>query len=92
MPPYILKLKTDVPVMVIRDVLHPQLDNGTIFVVRRVTRRVTYVSKVGLSSEPTDTHMLHRIDIQFQLSDVKVTRSQFPLRLALNAIVHKTRG
>ena len=91
-PPHILELKIGVPVMVIRNVLHPYLVNGAMFVLKSFKRNVLCISTVRTDSTPPQTFPLHRIDFQFDFPDFKVTRRQFPIRLAFSATVHKAQG
>ena len=74
MPLRILELKVADPVMISRNMLHPHLANGKMYVFKCVTPRTLFLSKAlegGLSSE---AFVLHRIDFQFKFSDVKVLR------------------
>ena len=77
--------------MVIRNILHPHLVNGKMFVVKKFTRKVLVIT-IRLDDGTNLTKMIHRIDFQFDVSDFQVTRKQFPVRLAFNAAVHKSKG
>ena len=92
-PPYILELKIGVPVMVIRNVLHPHLVNGAMFFLKSFKRNVPCISTVPTDNTPPQTFLLHRIDFQFDFRDFKFTRRQFPIRwpLALPCTRNKDR-
>ena len=77
-PPHILELKIGVPVMVIRNVLHPHLVNGAMFVLKSFKRNVLSIATVPTDNTPPQTFLLHRIDFQFDFRDFKVTRQPVP--------------
>ena len=77
--------------MVIRNVLHPHLVYGNMFVLKKFTRKVLVIT-TRLDDGTALTEMLHRIDFQFDFSDFKGARRQFPVRLAFSATVHKAQG
>ena len=91
-PPHNLILKIGVLVMIIRDVLHPNLVNGKMYVVKKFSRRVLVLSTHLEDHPDAQTFLLHRIDFQFDFADLKVTRRQFPVRLAFFATVQKGQG
>ena len=74
MPPHKLQLKVGAPVMVIRNMRHPDLLNGKVFVVKRHPTRLLEVVEMDENGAGRSSHMLHRIDFQFEFSDMKVTR------------------
>ena len=77
--------------MVIRNVLYPHLVNEKMFVVKKFTRKMLVIT-TRLDDGTYLNELLHRIDFQFDFSDFKGTRRQFPVRLAFSATVHKAQG
>lgn len=88
-PLHILMLKIGFPVMIIRNFLHPRLLNVKIFVVKHITKRLLYVSIIPDQSVRPESHSLHRMDFNFDFSDVSVSKRQFPTRPAFSSTVHK---
>ena len=85
-------LQVGASVMVFRNLRHPELLNGKMFVVKRHTTRHLEVVGVDENGAGRSSHTLHRIDFHFEFSDMKVTRRQFPVRLAFSSTVNKEQG
>ena len=91
-PPLELQLKVGALVMVIRNVRHPELRNGKMCVFKRPFTRLSEVVEVDENGVGRNSHMLHRIDLQFNFSDMKVTRRQFSVQRTFGATVNKGQG
>jgi len=61
-PSHELQLKKGVPILVIRNVLHPYLLNEATFVVKHVTRKLVYISTILKPVKSPQAFMLHRLD------------------------------
>ena len=92
MPPHILELKAGVPVIIIRNVLHPHLVNGKMYVVKWVILRLLSLSRSPGDGPSATTFVLNPINFQFEFSDIKVLRGQFSVLLAFSPIVYKAQG
>ncbi|KAI0559821.1 helicase [Gracilaria domingensis] len=88
----VLGPEVGVPVIVVRNVLHPHLVHGKMFVVTGVSRRCVRIAEMNSDRQLTQNHVLHRIDFKFEYIGIKVRRRQFSIRLAFAATVHKSQG
>lgn len=77
--------------MVIRNLLHPTLASGNMFVVKEHTRRKQVVALFFYGTE-TDTLALHRIKFQSPFHGCKVTSMRLSLCLAFVGTVQKGQG
>lgn len=69
--------------MVMRNVLHPHLVKGDMFVVTRIVRLTLRLGRFDNDRGLLEALVLHCIDFQFMLASVTLTRRHFPVRLAL---------
>lgn len=89
-PPHKLELKKGVLVMVIRNILCPHLLNGECFIVVSISRITIRVADIDDDGNTKVTFLLHRINFQFEFSDVIVIRRPFSVRPAFVVTVHKS--
>lgn len=87
-----MTLKEGVPVIIIRNVLHPSLGNKKTFGVTAHTWRLEQVAALNSDGDETDTTALHLIMFQLSFHDVKATHIQFTLRPAFDGTAHNRRG
>lgn len=85
-------LKRGVPVMIIRNVLFPDLVNGKMFNVERITRKAVRLASLASDESVNLLIAVPRIDIGFSFHGVEVIRRPFPFRNAFTGTVHKAQG
>lgn len=82
-----LELNIGLPIIVMHDVFQPKIVNGKLFLLKRCARRAFYADSMdGCKREQFD---LHLVKYQFNFQVVKISRMQFPVRLAFSGTVRK---
>lgn len=75
--------------MFIRNLLHPMLVNGNLFMVMRMDQYKKLVARHDADGDVIETVVLNRTKFEFSFADNPMIRRQFPTRLSFAAKVHK---
>lgn len=81
-PKHKLGHKIGVPVMVIRNLLHPYALSGKMFVASGIERRILCISEIDEHGDTRRSFLFHKSDFVFEL-DMKIERRQFSSDLLL---------